>query len=52
MLRLTRRRTHSKKSNGHKMTCVCPICKNMKKSKSRGKTKRAGRRSRRSSRRQ
>ena len=25
-----------KKSNGHKMNCGCPICKNMSKSKKRG----------------
>ena len=26
----------AKKSNGHKMDCGCPICKNMSKSKKRG----------------
>ena len=33
-----------KKSNGHKMTCKCPICKNMMK-KSKGKAQMGGKKS-------
>jgi hypothetical protein len=38
----TRKRRGSRKSNGHKANCVCPICKNMKKGK---KTRRHRKRS-------